>query len=216
VAFPWDETLAVHGIPILLWVQWKVSKAINLHVSCTECPLNMTCSTTGWDRSVIVIDFLWWYQLKRKWSIVSMSCFHLFNTCTRNFSEFCTQSCISICAHPKSLKYRTGSALVPAAFVPNLLILSQGGLHTLVIQLSQLLHEEGWIMSCHDLPFWAKVQRVHSLPKDGRNTWLQRTHQCHWKGWQSVSCNFLAICSKQRHTGTAHKAIRNEPLHSTS
>ena len=38
-------------------------------------------------------------------------------------------------------------------------------------------------------PLWAKVQRVHSLPKDGRNTWLRRTHQCHWRGWQSVSCN---------------------------
>jgi len=34
-----------------------------------------------------------------------------------------------------------------------------------------------------------KNDRVHSLPKDGRNTWLQRTHQCHWRGWQSVPCN---------------------------
>jgi len=54
-----------------------------------------------------------------------MPCFPLFNTCTRNFSAFCTQSCTSVCALPKSFKYRTGSALMPAAFVPNLLVMSQ-------------------------------------------------------------------------------------------
>jgi len=46
---------------------------------------------------------------------------------------------------------------MPSAFVPNLLVQShdsrsmhvlQGGLHTLLFQLSQLLHEEGWIVSC--------------------------------------------------------------------
>jgi len=58
-------------------------------------------------RSVIVTDLLWWYQLKRKWSIISMPCLPLFNTCTRNFSSaFCTQSCTSICALPKSFKYK--------------------------------------------------------------------------------------------------------------
>jgi len=31
----------------------------------------------------------------------------------------------SVCAIPKSFKYRTGSALMPAAFVPNLLVMSQ-------------------------------------------------------------------------------------------
>ena len=38
----WDETFAFHGKPIVLWVQWKVSQAIDLHVGCIECPLNMT------------------------------------------------------------------------------------------------------------------------------------------------------------------------------
>ena len=42
----------------------------------------------------------------------------------------------------------------------------QGGLDTLVFQLSQLLHEEGWIVYRRQLPLWAKVQWVHSLPKD--------------------------------------------------
>ena len=74
---------------------------------------------------MIVIDFHGRYQLKRKRSIVSVPCFPLFNTCTRNFSAFCTQSCTSVCALPKSFKYRTGSALMPAAFVPNLLVMSQ-------------------------------------------------------------------------------------------
>ena len=47
----WDETFAFHGKPIVLWVQWKVSQAIELNVGCIECPLNMTFGTiTSWGK----------------------------------------------------------------------------------------------------------------------------------------------------------------------
>jgi len=90
----------------------------------------------------------------------------------------------------------TEHAFMPAAFVSDFLVMSQpvnayvaGRTSQSVFPTLAAIVWTGMNRVLSLTPLSAKVQRVHALPKDCRNTWLQRKHHCHWRGWQFVSCN---------------------------
>ena len=94
-------------------------------------------------------------------------------------------------ALPKSFKYRTGSALMPAEIVPNLLVMSQP-VNTCVA--GRTSHTG---FPTFTAITWRGMNRVLS-PKFSESIRCQKMVEIHdyneyisdnWRGWQSVSCN---------------------------